>query len=294
MKAVLAFITVGRRGKLRRRRGSGVLIERRLSFPFRLWRHGAIRARNGGGGRARGSRDKRGQGGTHSIEIDAWLFLGAGPGFETRLLVAKTIAPLSLRPFSAGTVVLLSKATIIAGLAVLAVAIAIGGSLLIPVLSLRPFVRLCIKCRSIEIRLWLAVISHRPTIWLGRRKGRSLGRTLQGGGKPVRQGDEIIVFVAIVYFFAVLAIAQLGLLLRGLGGRDDAKIMFGVLQIAFGHHGIARGLRVASQLQIFFSDMLGRATNFHVRAVRFIGPRQRTGAFSIVSTAHTFVLTGSH
>jgi hypothetical protein len=40
--------------------------------------------------------------------------------------------------------------------------------------------------------------------------------------------------------------------------------------------------------------VLGRASNFHVRAVGFISPRQRTRAFSIVATTHTLVLTRSH
>jgi hypothetical protein len=42
--------------------------------------------------------------------------------------------------------------------------------------------------------------------------------------------------------------------------------MFGMLEIAFRHDRIARSLRVARQLEVFFADVVGRSTNFHVRA----------------------------
>jgi hypothetical protein len=39
-----------------------------------------------------------------------------------------------------------------------------------------------------------------------------------------------------------------------------------MLEIAFRHDRIARSLRVARQLEVFFADVVGRSTNFHVRA----------------------------
>jgi hypothetical protein len=51
--------------------------------------------------------------------------------------------------------------------------------------------------------------------------------------------------------------------------------MLGVLEIIFRRDRIAGGLRVARELKIFLGDMIGRAANLHVGAVRFINPRQR-------------------
>ena len=73
-----------------------------------------------------------------------------------------------------------------------------------------------------------------------------------------------------------------------MSGGDEPKIMLSVLQKIFGRDRIAGRLGVARQLQIFFGDVLGCATNFYVRTVRFVGPRQRTRPFSIwVATTHT-------
>jgi hypothetical protein len=58
--------------------------------------------------------------------------------------------------------------------------------------------------------------------------------------------------------------------LRGLSGRDQAKIVFGVLKIVFGRDGIAAGMRVARQLQVFLRDVMSIATNFDVRPVGFV------------------------
>ena len=91
-------------------------------------------------------------------------------------------------------------------------------------------------------------------------------------------------------------IAGLGLLLRLLGCCNNAEVMFRMLQIAFCHHGIAGGLRIASKLQIFFRNMMRRSANLHVWPVGFIGPGERIGAFAIIIVAatHTLVLTRSH
>jgi hypothetical protein len=55
--------------------------------------------------------------------------------------------------------------------------------------------------------------------------------------------------------------------------RDDAQIMLGVLEVVFGRHRIAAGLRIAGELAVFLGDMLRRAADFDVRAVRLIATR---------------------
>jgi hypothetical protein len=56
-----------------------------------------------------------------------------------------------------------------------------------------------------------------------------------------------------------------------LHGAKDTKIVISVLEIAFRHDPIARALRVAGQLQVSLINVMGRATNLHIRAVAFKG-----------------------
>jgi hypothetical protein len=49
--------------------------------------------------------------------------------------------------------------------------------------------------------------------------------------------------------------------------RDHPKIVFGMLQISFGRDRVAGRLRIASKLKIFFGDMVGGASDLHVRPV---------------------------
>jgi hypothetical protein len=88
-----------------------------------------------------------------------------------------------------------------------------------------------------------------------------------------------------------------------LGCRDHAEIMFGVLVIVFGRDRIARSLRVAGKLQVFFRDCRRRTTDFHLRAIRLVHPRQRILTLAlvvvllrllIVPPAHPLILTVSH
>jgi hypothetical protein len=84
--------------------------------------------------------------------------------------------------------------------------------------------------------------------------------------------------------------------LGGLRRGDEPEVMFGVLEVIFRRDGIAAGMGVARQLQIFFCDMMRVAADFHVRPIRFVGPRERIGATAIVigATPHALVLTRSH
>ena len=50
--------------------------------------------------------------------------------------------------------------------------------------------------------------------------------------------------------------------------------MLGVLVVVFRRHRIARTLRVARELKIFFRDVRRRSADFHVRSVGLVDPRQ--------------------
>ncbi len=290
MKAVLAVVFTRRGAKIRGGRRRRVLIDEGVSVGLRLRRR-----------RARRRGDEGRQSGAYRIEIDARLLLPSRAGLKPLLLIAKAVAALSMRTIAAIALALLTEAPVVAGLAVLAflaLATGLGSAFRISFLAFRPvvppFALIAVERRTIEIGLRLAAISHLTAIWLRLLKRRSLRGALQRRSETVGQGDEIVVLVSFVEFLAVPAIAHLRLLLRGLRGGDHPEIVLGVLQQIFGSYGIAGRLGVARELQIFLGDVLGRATNFYVRAVGFISPRQRVRAFSIVATTHALVLTRSH
>ena len=121
---------------------------------------------------------------------------------------------------------------------------------------------------GIELRTLLKSLGRR---WL-ERAWRGGGRLRRG--KAVRQGAAIIILIVLGIGFARGAgIAVLGLKLRQLRCGNQPEIMFGMLQIALGHHWIARRLRIARQLQVFFRHMMGGAANLDVGSIRFEGPR---------------------
>ena len=53
-------------------------------------------------------------------------------------------------------------------------------------------------------------------------------------------------------------------------GRDDAQIMFAVLEIVFSGHIIAGCLGIAAHLQVFFGNMLRGPADFDIRSVGFV------------------------
>ena len=67
-----------------------------------------------------------------------------------------------------------------------------------------------------------------------------------------------------------------------LGGGDEAEIMFGMLIVVFGGHGIAGGARVAGELDVFFGNVGGSAADLDVGAVRFEHPCHRVLAAPVV------------
>ena len=93
--------------------------------------------------------------------------------------------------------------------------------------------------------------------------------------------------------------SHLGLLRAG----NQAKVVFRMLQVTLGRNRIAGRLRVPRQLQIFLGDVMSIASDFDVRAIRLVGPRQGIWAFAIsavvaavigVTAAHALILTWSH
>jgi hypothetical protein len=97
---------------------------------------------------------------------------------------------------------------------------------------------------------------------------------------------------------------RLGLPQVFLRGGDQAEIMFGVLIVAFRGDRIAGALRVTSELEIFFGDVGGVASDFHVRSVGLVHARQwilvvmmvvpAATALTPVATPHALILAVSH
>src|SRR5205085_6980413 len=56
---------------------------------------------------------------------------------------------------------------------------------------------------------------------------------------------------------------------------NDAEIVFGVLVVVFGGDRVARALRVARKLHVFFREMRSRAANLDLRTVGFVDPGHR-------------------
>ena len=67
-----------------------------------------------------------------------------------------------------------------------------------------------------------------------------------------------------------IVLAEL-LLRRG----DQAEIVLGVLVVVLGRDRIAGRLRIARELNVFFSNVSGVAADFHVGSVRLVDPRHR-------------------
>jgi hypothetical protein len=71
----------------------------------------------------------------------------------------------------------------------------------------------------------------------------------------------------------LLLIIRLALPELLLGGGDEAKIMFGVLEVVFRRNRISRTLRVASELEVLFGDVGCRSANFYIRPIRLVHSR---------------------
>jgi len=72
---------------------------------------------------------------------------------------------------------------------------------------------------------------------------------------------------ALLLLLIVVWVLLAELLLRR---RDQTKIMFGVLIVVLGSDRIARTLRVAGELNVFFRDVRRRSADLHIGAVRLV------------------------
>jgi hypothetical protein len=74
-----------------------------------------------------------------------------------------------------------------------------------------------------------------------------------------------VVILGLLTETLVIALLELRRRLGRLHGTHDAEVVFGVLEIAFGHHPVARGVRVPRKLQILLVDVRGAAPHLHIR-----------------------------
>jgi hypothetical protein len=124
-----------------------------------------------------------------------------------------------------------------------------------------------------------------------------LARRLNDDDIVIVQAIIIIAVRAFAVFVAVVALEAF-LHLRLCGG-NDAVIVFGVLQVVFGHHAVAGAVGIAGELRIFFSDVLGSASDLNVWAGAIVAPRQRISALAVeivvvvASTAAAAVVTAT-
>jgi hypothetical protein len=107
-------------------------------------------------------------------------------------------------------------------------------------------------------------------------------------------GIAVLEIVAIVEIAAIIPLETF-LHLR-LGGRDDAVVMLGVLQIVFSYDTVTGALRITGERRIFLGNVLGGTANLYVRAGTVIGPGERVGTLPvmivIVTTATVVVAAG--
>ncbi len=94
-----------------------------------------------------------------------------------------------------------------------------------------------------------------------------------------------IVHVVLVEPVAVLVVATIlmleAVLHLSLCRRDDAVVVFGMLQVVLGHNAVAGALRIASKRRVFFGDMLSRTADLNIRAGAVIGPAERIAALAV-------------
>jgi hypothetical protein len=140
---------------------------------------------------------------------------------------------------------------------------------------------------------WLALLRHRLLRHVARlvlaqeRLAIVVAVVVAVVGGALRSTRDLLTLLIVV------GVLLAELLLRS---GNQTKVMFSVLIVILGRDRIARALRIARELDVFFRDMRGGATDFYVGAVRLIDPRQRILALAvvvIVTTPHA-LLTVSH
>jgi hypothetical protein len=67
--------------------------------------------------------------------------------------------------------------------------------------------------------------------------------------------------------------------------------MFGVLEVAFGHHDIAGDLGVTTELKIFVGHGLRRAAHFHIGSIALIDAIERITPATASAASTTAIVT---
>jgi hypothetical protein len=154
------------------------------------------------------------------------------------------------------------------------------------------------------MRAWHVGLVLRIRLHLGRQERLRLAGAERGvPGIAHRLLAELIVTFIVEGFFAgvVVRAGKMRIVLPELFLRrsDQAEIVLGVLIVVFRRYRIARRVRIAGELNVFFGDVRRRSTNFHVRAVRFEHPRHGILVLAmvvvviiivVVSSAHALVV----
>ena len=154
--------------------------------------------------------------------------------------------------------------------------------------------------RLMGLVLWLRLVllGLRKRLRIARHEGLRLARA-EGLLVPARHRLHTVVVALVEGVIAraarhlVIGSGKVGIGLPELflRGGDQAEIMLGVLVVIFGRDRIARALRVARELHVFFRDVRGGAANFHVGAVRLVDPRQRILTLAVVIVVIVVVAT---
>ena len=76
--------------------------------------------------------------------------------------------------------------------------------------------------------------------------------------------------------------------------RYQTEVMLRVLEITLGRNRITGSLSIARKLNVFFSNMVRRAADFHIWAVRFIDSGQWVLIAVPITTTHPLLLSVSH
>ena len=163
--------------------------------------------------------------------------------------------------------------------------------------------RLCVAHLARLIRL---TVARHERLRIGRNVGLRLlaptERLIGGEGLPVVSAIlelfgarlELLVVAAAAAFLPLrleIRILLAELLVRR---RDQAEIVFGMLEVVFGRDRIAGGLAITRKLEIFLRHMVRRAANLHVGAVGFIHPCQRVVAAAVVIVVVIVVVAPAH
>jgi hypothetical protein len=119
-------------------------------------------------------------------------------------------------------------------------------------------------------------------------------RTRFGLSLPLTEGALFLTLFTICFRLVEAPETGIGDAELFLGGCNQAEIMLGMLKKALSRHVIAGCLRVTSELNVFFRDILRRAAYFDVRTVRFIRARQRIWTFTAAATAAIATVTATH